>query len=126
MPVALRGDSGRLRQVLINLMGNAVKFTSSGEIVVKASLEAETDEDAVVRFSVRDTGIGIPADKVGTLFDKFTQVDASTTRKFGGTGLGLAISKQLAEVMGGEISVNSRKSKTQTRCRRRPRPVRHR
>ena len=107
VPVYFRGDPGRLRQILINLAGNAIKFTSSGEVTVRASLDRGTEMDAVVHFSVRDSGIGIPEDKRGLLFNKFTQVDASTTRQFGGTGLGLAISKELAEMMGGEIGVES-------------------
>ena len=107
VPAHLIGDPGRLRQILTNLAGNAIKFTSSGEVTVRVSLEWETENDAVVHFSIRDTGIGIPEDKLGLLFNKFTQVDASTTRQFGGTGLGLAISKQLAEMMGGEIGVDS-------------------
>ncbi len=100
-PALLRGDPSRLRQVLTNLVGNAVKFTSKGEISVRVELVSESDEDALLRFSVRDTGIGVPADKQKDVFRQFTQVDASTTRKYGGTGLGLAISKQLVEAMGG-------------------------
>jgi len=96
-----------LRQVLANLTANALKFTSQGHVVVRANLVRETSNVAVLRFSVRDTGIGIPSDKLGILFQKFTQVDASTTRKYGGSGLGLVISKQLVELMGGEIGVNS-------------------
>ncbi len=107
LPTYLCGDPGRLRQILTNLAGNAVKFTSKGEISVTASLVSENESEVLVRFSVKDTGIGIPADKQSKLFQKFSQADASTTRKYGGTGLGLAISKQLAEIMGGEVGINS-------------------
>ena len=103
VPSFLRGDPGRLRQILVNLAGNAVKFTHQGEIVVRVSLLLETGNDVIVRFSIKDTGIGIPADRQNLLFQRFTQVDAGITRKFGGTGLGLAISKQVSEMMGGEI-----------------------
>ena len=106
-PCYLRGDPSRLRQVLFNLAGNAIKFTQQGEVAVRASLVAATDTAVVMRFAVRDTGIGIPTDKHSALFDKFTQVDASTTRHYGGSGLGLAISKQLAQLMGGDIGVTS-------------------
>ncbi len=108
VPSLLYGDPGRLRQIIVNLAGNAIKFTEKGEVVVRAFLEHEDGEYATVRFSVSDTGVGIPRGSMDRLFDKFSQVDSSTTRKFGGTGLGLTISKQLAEMMGGDIGLESR------------------
>jgi PAS domain S-box-containing protein len=107
VPAHLSGDPGRLRQVLLNLAGNALKFTHQGEIAVRVALVAETDTDVVVLFSVKDTGIGIAPEKQARMFEKFTQADASTTRRYGGTGLGLAISKRLVELMGGEIGLVS-------------------
>jgi PAS domain S-box-containing protein len=104
---ALRGDPSRLRQILINLIGNAVKFTEVGEVVVHADSRPIDAEHVLVTFTVSDTGIGIPREKHATIFDPFTQADASTTRKFGGTGLGLTISARLAALMGGGISVES-------------------
>ena len=114
VPSWLRGDPGRLRQVLINLSGNAVKFTSEGEISIRAMLESQDEHMATVRFTVTDKGVGIPKDRIGQLFSPFAQADSSTTRKYGGTGLGLAISKQLAELMGGRIGVESEEGKGST------------
>jgi len=114
IPSRLKGDPGRLRQILINLGGNAIKFVEKGEVSIHASLENETDHEVTIKFKVIDTGIGIPKDRIDSLFDSFTQVDASTTRKYGGTGLGLAISKQLVELMGGEIGVESEEAKGST------------
>lgn len=107
VPGTLLGDPTRVCQVLINLLGNAIKFTAQGEVAVKVMLEKDAQDAATLLFSVSDTGIGIPAEKQAALFQKFMQVDSSTTRKYGGTGLGLAICKQLVELMGGTIWVES-------------------
>jgi signal transduction histidine kinase/DNA-binding response OmpR family regulator len=107
VPERVAGDPGRLRQVLINIAGNAVKFTEEGEIVLRASLSTEDSESVVVRFEITDTGVGIAPEARARLFGAFAQADPSTTRRYGGTGLGLAISKQLVELMQGEIDVES-------------------
>ncbi len=107
VPVAVLGDVTRLRQVLVNLVGNAVKFTDHGEVLISVSARPDPVGRLRLHFSVKDTGIGIPAVAQQRLFKAFSQVDASTTRRFGGTGLGLAISQRLVELMGGRIWVES-------------------
>jgi len=114
VPSLLHGDPGRLRQILINLVGNAVKFTNAGEVTLKAVLEEEDAHRALIRFSVSDTGIGISEEKMDRLFKSFSQIDGSTSRKYGGTGLGLAISKQLTELMGGSTGVDSKEGEGST------------
>ncbi|MFH2002497.1 MAG: response regulator, partial [Planctomycetota bacterium] len=114
VPEHVIGDSGRVRQVLLNLAGNAIKFTEKGEIVICGEKAYENDTHVVVGFSVQDTGIGISKLSMEKLFKSFSQVDASTTRKFGGTGLGLAISKKLVNLMGGEIHVESEENRGST------------
>jgi PAS domain S-box-containing protein len=108
VPEVVVGDAGRLRQVLINLVGNAIKFTERGEVVLKVSLRSETNSGYEIEFAVIDTGIGIPAERQQAVFAPFAQADGSTTRRFGGTGLGLSISSQLVELMGGRIEVDSK------------------
>ena len=107
VPSQLTGDPGRLRQIVINLVGNALKFTQEGEVYLKGELTKELEDKVTIRFSVKDTGIGIPKDKQATIFESFTQADGSTTRTYGGTGLGTTISKQFVEMMGGEIGLES-------------------
>ena len=107
VPLLLTGDSGRLRQILTNLIGNSIKFTHKGSVSLRIHKDAEDEQQTTLRFLVRDTGIGIPADKLQFIFEAFTQADGSTTRSYGGTGLGLSISRQLAELMGGTVGVES-------------------
>jgi signal transduction histidine kinase/CheY-like chemotaxis protein len=107
VPTLLCGDPGRLRQILTNLAANAIKFTYTGYVYIDVTVDSETEETVILRFSVHDTGIGIPAEKMPMLFQKFTQIDESSTRKYGGTGLGLSIARQLARLMGGHIGVKS-------------------
>ncbi len=114
VPVDLNGDPGRIRQVINNLCGNAIKFVEKGEVSIQVSVDSQSEENVILLFKVIDTGIGIPKSKIPILFDSFTQVDASTTRKYGGTGLGLAISKQLVELMDGRIGVESELGKGST------------
>ena len=111
VPLLLFGDPGRLRQILINLVGNAIKFTEKGEIAIHVSLEEKDKTHATIRFEIIDTGIGIPHDRMEQLFKPFSQLDSSSTREFCGTGLGLTISKQLSKLMGGRIGVESQKGK---------------
>jgi signal transduction histidine kinase/ActR/RegA family two-component response regulator len=114
VPSSLQGDPGRLRQILVNLVGNAIKFTLQGEVAVGVSLAGADPESALIRFEVRDSGIGIPQSHLDEIFQPFTQVDHATTRKYGGTGLGLSICKELAQLLGGEIGVTSESGKGST------------
>src|SRR5262249_10488774 len=107
VPARLVGDAPRLRQVIVNLVGNAIKFTERGEVLVEVELVSEGKDEATLGFLGADTGIGIPADKQQLIFEAFAQADGSTTRQYGGTGLGLSISAQLVEMMGGSLTVES-------------------
>jgi signal transduction histidine kinase len=110
------GDPVRLRQIVVNLIGNAVKFTSSGGVTLSVQPESQGTNDTIVRFTVKDTGIGIPAERQKEIFAPFTQADNSTTRKYGGTGLGLTISRRLTELLGGRIWVESEPGKGSSFC----------
>src|SRR5882724_5196241 len=107
VPERIVGDAGRLRQVIVNLVGNAMKFTNNGEVVLTVELQRQHVHEIILHFAVRDTGIGIPSDKLTTIFGAFEQADTSTTRNYGGTGLGLTISSRLAEMMRGVIWAES-------------------
>ena len=107
VPTALIGDPGRLRQIIVNIAGNSLKFTEEGEIVIRVEMESETNDSVKLHFMISDTGIGIPEDKLDSIFKSFEQVDGSITRKYGGTGLGLSITRQFVEMMGGKIHVES-------------------
>ena len=107
VPEGLQGDPTRLRQIVMNLVGNALKFTDAGEVVVKVEIEEEKNDEVMLHFSVRDTGVGIPLEKQQIIFEAFAQADNSTTRQYGGTGLGLSISSRLVRMMGGRIWVES-------------------
>ena len=114
VPSKLKGDPGRIRQIITNLAGNAIKFTHEGEVVISAETETDDGESVMIRFSVRDTGIGIPEERRAAIFAPFTQADCSTTRKYSGTGLGLSISRQLTELIGGEIGIDGEEGKGST------------
>ena len=114
VPVRVLGDAGRLRQILINLVGNAIKFTDNGEVVIRVTLQSKDEKDSTLRFSVSDTGIGIHIDRQSAVFERFVQADSSSTRKYGGTGLGLTISAQLTRMMGGDIGLESELGKGST------------
>ncbi|MCP4001431.1 MAG: response regulator, partial [Gammaproteobacteria bacterium] len=107
-------DPGRLRQVLLNLAGNAIKFTETGEVTISVIILEEAESHITIRFDIKDTGIGIPADCMDRLFKSFSQADASTTRQYGGTGLGLIISRQISELMGGQVGVESKEGEGST------------
>ena len=111
VPEIVQGDSSRLGQILVNLLGNAIKFTSEGEIGLKVELRAEDGDNRLLHFIVSDTGIGIPPEKQKLIFDPFSQADTSTTRKYGGTGLGLTISSRLVAMMGGNIWLQSQRTR---------------
>jgi CheY-like chemotaxis protein len=114
VPPYVVGDSGRIRQILTNLIGNAIKFTEHGHVLLDVEMASSTEREALLHFAVTDTGIGIPQDRLRHIFEKFTQADASTTRRFGGTGLGLAITRQLTDLMDGRIEVSSKVGKGST------------